>query len=628
MSKHHSAGPARESNRNLRAKAYNRSKNRRPPNERPRDVRGTTLRLLGLLQPFWPAVLLVLVTAVLGTFVTVFGPMLLGDAVDAIQAQVEVKLSGGTMNFGKIGRILLLLAGLFGMSAVFSYVQAYTMAGVTQKVVCAMREQVNEKLSRLPLRYFDGHSKGDILSRIMNDIDNVSNTLQNNLTHILSSLVMLISVMGMMFYVSWRMTLIAISVLPACLVVTFVISRYSRRYFRRQWDHMGELNGHIEEMYTGHNIVKVFGHEQNAIEEFDEINDELYRVSRKAQFISGTIMPLLGFINNISYVLICVAGGSYVLSGSISLGDVTSFIMYSKMFTQPIADLGNIANNIQSSLASAERVFRLLDEEEEVPEQPLHTIEKARGEVGEVRFEHVGFQYLPEKPLIQDLNLEAKPGQLVAIVGPTGAGKTTLVNLLMRFYDVDSGRITVDGADIRELSRENLRHLFGMVLQDTWLFEGTIYDNIAYGRPGATREEVEAAARMARVTHFIHTLPDGYDTVLEEEGMNLSQGQRQLLTIARAILADPAILILDEATSSVDTRTEVLIQKAMQELMQNRTCFVIAHRLSTIRTADLILAMNHGRIVEMGQHAGLLEQGGFYAELYNSQFAGMAHPAS
>lgn len=493
MSKHHSAGQGKDTRRNLRAKDYNRSKNRRPPNERPRDVRGTTLRLLGLLKPFWPAVLLVLVTAVLGTFVTVFGPMLLGDAVDAIQAQVEVKLAGGTMDFGKIGRILLLLAGLFGMSAVFSYVQAYTMAGITQKVVCAMREQVNEKLSRLPLRYFDGHSKGDILSRIMNDIDNVSNTLQNNLTQILSSLVMLISVMGMMFYVSWRMTLIAISVLPACLVVTFVISRYSRRYFRRQWDHMGELNGHIEEMYTGHNIVKVFGHEQNAIAEFDEINDELYRVSRKAQFISGTIMPLLGFINNISYVLICVAGGSYVLSGSISLGDVTSFIMYSKMFTQPIADLGNIANNIQSSLASAERVFRLLDEEEEILEQPLHTIEKARGEV---RFEHVDFQYLPEKPLIQDLNLAAKPGQLVAIVGPTGAGKTTLVNLLMRFYDVDGGRITVDGADIRELSRENLRRLFGMVLQDTWLFEGTIYDNIAYGRPGATREEVEAAAHM------------------------------------------------------------------------------------------------------------------------------------
>lgn len=624
MSKKHAAGQGKEGKRLLRARAYQRSKNSRPPNERPSDLRGTTARLVALLKPFWPAVLLVLLTAMLSTFVSVFGPILLGDVVDAIQTQVQIKLAGGVMQFGEIGRILLTLAGLFGMSAILSYVQAYTMAGVTQKVVCAMREQVNEKLSCLPLRYFDGHSKGDILSRIMNDIDNVSNTLQNNLTQILSSTVMLFSVLGMMFYVSWRMTLIAISVLPACLIITFVVSRHSRRYFRRQWDHMGELNGHIEEMYTGHNIVKVFGHEQNAIDEFDDINDELYRVSRKAQFISGTIMPLLGFVSNISYVLICVAGGSYVLSGAISLGDVTSFIMYSKMFTQPIADLGNIANNIQSSLASAERVFRLLDEEEEVPEQALHTIEKARGDV---RFEQVDFQYVPEKPLIRNLNLHAMPGRLVAIVGPTGAGKTTLVNLLMRFYDVDGGRITVDGVDIRELPRENLRRLFGMVLQDTWLFEGTIYDNIAYGRPGAGRAEVEAAARMARVTHFIHTLPEGYDTLLEEEGVNLSQGQRQLLTIARAILADPAILILDEATSSVDTRTEVLIQKAMQELMHNRTCFVIAHRLSTIRTADLILAMNHGSIVEMGRHDELLERGGFYAELYNSQFAGMTRSA-
>ncbi|HIT53967.1 MAG TPA: ABC transporter ATP-binding protein [Candidatus Fimivicinus intestinavium] len=619
MSKNRPAGQGRESSRRLRAKDYNRSRNRRPPNERPRDLRGTALRLAALLKPFWPSMLLVVLTAMLSTVVTVFGPMLLGDAVDAIQEQVEVKLAGGAMDFGEIGRILLMLAGLFGMSSLLSYVQAYTMAGVTQKVVCSMREQVNSKLSRLPLRYFDGHTKGDILSRIMNDIDNVSNTLQNNLTQILTSTVMLVSVLGMMFYVSWRMTLIAVSVLPACLIVTLLISRRSRRYFRRQWDHMGELNGHIEEMYTGHNIVKVFGHEKNAIEEFDDINDELYLVSRRAQFISGTIMPLLSFINNIGYILICVAGGSYVLSGTISLGDITSFIMYSKMFTQPIADLGNIANNIQSSLASAERVFRLLDEEEEPPEQVRHTIEKAKGDV---RFEHVDFQYLPEKPLIRDLNLEAKPGQLVAIVGPTGAGKTTLVNLLMRFYDVNAGRITIDGCDIRELSRENLRHLFGMVLQDTWLFEGSIYENIAYGRPDAIREEVEAAARLARVTHFIHTLPDGYDTRLEEDGLNLSQGQRQLLTIARAILADPAILILDEATSSVDTRTEVLIQKAMQELMHNRTCFVIAHRLSTIRTADVILAMNHGKIVEVGRHEELMERGGFYAELYNSQFAG------
>lgn len=589
------------------------------PTEKPKNFKGSIIRLLSLLKPFWPAVLLVVLTAVCATVLSVIGPTFLGYTVDAIQKQVQVKLAGGIMDFKEIAKFLLIMFAIYLISALFTYVQAYTMAGVSQKVVCSMREQVNYKLSKLPLRYFDSNSKGDILSRIMNDIDNISNTLQNNLTQTITSVITFFSVLAMMIYVSPTMTLIAVSVLPACLVVALLVSRRSKRYFRQQWDRMGQLNGHIEEMYTGHKIVKVFGHEQKAINEFDDINEELYTVSRKAQFISGIIMPLLGFINNIGYVFICIFGGMFVVQGKLTLGSITTFITYSKLFTQPISDLGNIMNNIQSSLASAERVFSLLDEEEETEDTAKTVLESP---TGAVEFKNVDFRYLPNKPLIHDWNLKVEPGQLVAIVGPTGAGKTTIVNLLMRFYDVDRGSILIDGIDLRDLSRENLRSTFGMVLQDTWLFEGTIYENIIYGKDDATPEEVYAAAKAAYADQFIHTLSDGYDTVLEEEGSNLSQGQRQLLTIARAILADPTILILDEATSSVDTRTEVLIQNAMQSLMSGRTNFVIAHRLSTIRNADVILAMADGKIVESGTHNELLAKNGFYADLYNSQFAG------
>lgn len=600
-------------------KEFSEDNDKLKPTEKPKNLKGSLLRLLGLLRPFWKGVTLVVLTAVCATGMSVVGPTVLGYAVDAIQTQVKVKLAGGITDFSEVLKYLLLLLAIYLISALFTYVQAYTMAGVSQKVVCSMREQVNAKLSKLPLRYFDANSKGDILSRIMNDIDNISNTLQHNLTQTITSAVTFFSVLGMMIYVSPTMTLIAVSVLPFCLAVAVLVSRRSKRYFRQQWDRMGELNGHIEEMYTGHKIVKVFGHEAKAISEFDNVNEELYKVSRKAQFISGIIMPLLSFINNIGYVLICIVGGLFVVGGKLTLGSITTFITYSKMFTQPIADMGNIMNNIQSSLASAERVFSLLDEEEETEDTTNKTLENP---TGAVEFKNVDFRYTPNKPLIRNWNLKVEPGQLVAIVGPTGAGKTTIVNLLMRFYDIDKGQILIDGIDLRDLSRDNLRSAFGMVLQDAWLFEGTIYENLAYGKPGATKEEIEEAAAAAHADHFIHTLADGYDTMLEEEGSNLSQGQRQLLTIARAILADPTILILDEATSSVDTRTEMLIQGAMQSLMDGRTSFVIAHRLSTIRNADIILAMADGHIVETGTHDELLAKNGFYADLYNSQFAG------
>lgn len=582
------------------------------------DVKGTLKRLLGILFRHKFLMPVVIVSCVVSALLSVMGPMYLGEIIDAIQVQVTAKLAGQAMDFTGILRILLTVLIVYTCSALAMFLQQYIMAGVSQNVARELRGQVNEKLSRLPLKYFDSNSKGDILSRITNDMDNISNTLQNNLVQLLTSVSTLIGVFCMMLYVSTRMTLVSVSVIPLCMVVTFVIARRSERYFRRQWDTLGELNGHIEEMYTGHKIVKAFDREDTAVEEFDEINDELFEVSRKAQFMSGTIGPLMGFINNLGYSVICILGGLFYLGGSISIGKITSFIAYSKLLTQPIQDIGNLMNNLQSSIASAERVFRILDEEDEPDDSELAP-RLGKGP-GRVCFEHVRFSYRKDKPLIEDLNMIVEPGQLVAIVGPTGAGKTTLVNLLMRFYDVDGGRITVDGVDIRDVPRENLRAMFGMVLQDAWLFKGSIRDNIAYGRAGATQEELLAAARTSRVDHIIDTLPDGYDSPVEEEGANLSQGERQLTTIARAVLADPKILILDEATSSVDTRTELLIQKGMKELMASRTSFVIAHRLSTIQEADMILVMRHGAIVEHGKHGELLEQGGFYAQLYQSQF--------
>lgn len=599
-------------------RAFSREAGNRPPGEKPTSSIQTAGKLLKLLANHKLPVIIALLGGIAATILNIIGPLLLGDSVDAIQQQIQVRLSGQQIDMSAIGRTLIILLAVYVGSAIFTFVQNYTMAGITQTVVRDMREKINQKISKLPLKYFDSNTKGEILSRIMNDIDNISNTLQNNFTQIVTSSATLVGVLAMMIYVSWEMTLITLSVIPACLIVALFIAKRSRKYFRAQWERTGELNGHIEEMYNGHNIVKVFGHEKEAIDEFNEINEELYTAGRKAQFISGTIMPLLNFINNIGYVMICVAGGVYVYNRLITLGDVTSFITYSKMFTQPISDLGNIANNIQSSLASAERVFLLLEQEDEPEETAEYDLTSPKGEIS---FENVEFSYLPDKPLIRDFNLHVKPGQLIAIVGPTGAGKTTIVNLLMRFYDVNSGSIKVDGIDIRKLSRSQLRKTFGMVLQDTWLFKGTVRDNIAYGNMDASEEDIKNAAVSAKASSFISTYADGYNMALEEDGTNISQGQRQLLTIARAVLANPAVLILDEATSSVDTRTELLIQDAMEELMKNKTSFVIAHRLSTIRKADMILVMNDGQIVETGRHQELLEKGGFYSELYKSQFA-------
>ncbi len=494
------------------------------------------------------------------------------------------------------------------------------MAGVAQRTMYRLRREVDEKISRLPLKYFDSRTHGEIMSRAVNDMDNLSTTLQQSITQLITSVVTLLGVIVLMLTISPLLSLIVVLTLPLSLFVTVGIAKRSQNYFRRQQRALGELNGHVEEMYTGHKIVKAFGREGQSVAEFNERNEQLYNAGWRAQFVSGIIMPLMRFIGNIGYVFVAVVGGIMVTRGAIAIGDVQAFIQYAQQFTQPIIQLANFANVIQSAMASAERIFELLDEQEEVPEAAdAKVIEHPDGEV---KFEHVKFGYSPDNILMEDMNIDVQPGQMIAIVGPTGAGKTTLVNLLMRFYDVNSGRILVDGVEIREIKRGALRRTFGMVLQDTWLFNGTIHDNIAYGREGATEEEIIRAAKAANANHFIRTLPGGYNTVLNEDATNISQGQRQLLTIARAFLANPEILILDEATSSVDTRTEMQIQKAMAGLMKGRTSFVIAHRLSTIRDADLILVMNHGTIVEKGTHEELLAKNGFYADLYNSQFTG------
>jgi ATP-binding cassette subfamily B protein len=503
------------------------------------------------------------------------------------------------------------------------------MAGISQKTVYKLRQDVDKKLTRLPLKFFDQTPRGDILSRITNDMDNIAMTLQQSLTQLITSLTTILGILIMMLTISPLLTLISVITLPIAMGLTMLIAKFSQKNFSEQWASTGRLNGQIEEMYTGHNIVKLYNHQEDAKEDFRKENEKLYKSSFRAQFISGIVMPAMNFINNCNYVIICVLGGIRIINGTMSLGDVTAFISYSKQFTMPIAQTASILNTMQSTIASAERVFELLDEQEEIPDSrdavPLLK------STGHIRFNNVSFRYSPDVELIEDMNLEVQPGQMVAIVGPTGAGKTTLVNLLMRFYEIGSGSIEVDGVDIRNMTRENLRSCFGMVLQDTWLFNGSIRDNIAYGatskRTGSTEdnaivssEDILAASRAAYVHHFVKTLPEGYDTILSDEAPTISQGQKQLLTIARAFLADPSILILDEATSSVDTRTEILIQKAMAKLMKGRTSFVIAHRLSTIRDADIILVMKHGRIVEQGTHTSLLEANGFYADLYNSQF--------
>jgi ATP-binding cassette, subfamily B, multidrug efflux pump len=606
------------------------------PVEKAKDFSGTLKRLLSYFLPEKIRMLIVLGAAILGSIFNIIGPKILGLATTKLFNNliasyiVQVRNTAFPLHpspvpgieFGYIGKIILILIGLYIVSAIFIFIQQYLMAGVAQRTIYKLRKEVDEKLSRLPLKYFDGRTHGEILSRAVNDMDNISSTLSQSVTQLITSTVTIVGVLVMMLSISFVLTLIVLLTLPLSIFIVIGIAKRSQDYFRKQQKSLGDLNGHVEEMYSGHKIVKAFGHENKAINEFTNLNEKLYDAGWKAQYVSGIIMPLMRFVGNIGYVLTAVTGGIMVTQGTISLGDVQAFIQYSNQFTMPITQLANIANVIQSAIASAERVFELLDEEEQVKETENPPIIK--DPKGSVEFKHVRFGYSKDKILISDMNIKVKPGQMIAIVGPTGAGKTTLVNLLMRFYEVESGKILVDNVNITQLKRADLRRMFGMVLQDTWLFHGTLRDNIAYGKDLASEEEIIRASKAAYADHFIRTLPDGYKMVLNEDATNISQGQKQLLTIARAFLADPEILILDEATSSVDTRTEMLIQKAMSELMKGRTNFVIAHRLSTIRDADLILVMNHGSIIEQGTHKELLAANGFYADLYNSQFRGHA----
>ncbi|MBX3313016.1 MAG: ABC transporter ATP-binding protein [Actinobacteria bacterium] len=585
------------------------------PAEKAHDARGSMRRLLRTMGAERRGGIAVLVLTVAGVGLSVLGPRLLGKATDTVVSGV---ISGQGVDFGRLRYYLGIAAVLYVLSAAFSFTQSWVLAGVVQRSMERLRNDVEAKLNRLPLRYIDTTPRGDLLSRVTNDIDNLAQSLQQTLSQLLTSTLTLLGVLIMMFTISVELALVAALMIPASVFVTKFIAARSKKRFIAQWTHTGLLNAQVEEAFTGHNLVKVFGQTEAVERRFDEENEKLFRASFGAQFIAGIIPPAMMFLGNLNYVAIAVVGGLRVSSGQMSIGDIQAFIQYSRQFTQPLTQVASMANVLQSGIASAERVFELLDVEEESPE-PEATVD-APPTRGRVEFEHVSFSYLPDRPLITDLSLLAEPGETVAIVGPTGAGKTTLVNLIMRFYELDEGRITLDGRDIAAMSRHELRSQIGMVLQDTWLFEGTIRDNIAFGRPTATEDEILEAARATYVDRFVHSLPDGYDTIVDDEGGSVSAGEKQLLTIARAFLADPAILILDEATSSVDTRTEVLIQHAMAALRSQRTSFVIAHRLSTIRDADTILVMQDGQIVEQGDHVELLRRGGAYADLYNAQF--------
>ena len=589
------------------------------PGEKARDFKGTMKKLMAYLALYKIPLLFVGIFAVGSTIFNIVGPKILGRATTEIFNGLVGKISGGAgIDFDKIGRILLLLLGLYVCSALFSFIQGYLMTGVSQKLTYRMRKEISEKIHRLPMNYFDRQPHGEILSRITNDVDTLSQSLNQSATQLITSVTTIIGVLVMMLSISPLMTLIALLILPVSVGLISVIVKHSQKYFKNQQEYLGHVNGQVEEVYGGHNIVKVFNKEADVIAQFDRDNDILYESAWKSQFLSGMMMPIMQFVGNLGYVAVVILGGWLAIKDVIEVGDIQSFIQYVRNFTQPIQQVAQVANMLQSTAAASERVFEFLEEEEE--DQTVPDAVSIQGLEGRVEFDHVRFGYNKDHTIIHDFSAKVEPGQKIAIVGPTGAGKTTMVKLVMRFYDVNAGSIKVDGHDIRDFNRSELRELFGMVLQDTWLFKGSIEDNIRYGKLNATHEEVEEAAKAAYVHRFVQTLPGGYDMELNEEANNVSQGQKQLLTIARAILADPRILILDEATSSVDTRTEVRIQKAMDNLMRGRTSFIIAHRLSTIRDADLILVMKDGDIIEQGNHEELLAQGGFYAELYNSQF--------
>ena len=587
--------------------------------EKAKDFKGTMKKLLKYIGRYKIAIVFVMIFAVGSTVFNIVGPKILGKATTEIFTGLVGKVSGGKgIDFGKIGVILLTLMGLYVISALFSLVQGFIMTGVTQKLTYRMRKEISEKINRMPMNYFDTRTHGEVLSRITNDVDTLSQSLNQSVTQMITSVTMLIGVLIMMLSISPLMTLVALLILPLSVFLISIIVKHSQRYFRNQQEYLGHVNGQVEEVYSGHNIVKVFNKEEDVLKEFNKMNDTLYQSAWKSQFFSGMMMPIMQFVGNLGYVGVTILGGYLAIKQTIEVGDIQSFIQYVRSFTQPNQQVAQVANMLQATAAASERVFEFLEEEEE--EQFAEHPVSVEGLKGNVEFRHVKFGYHPDNIIIKDFSTNVTEGQKIAIVGPTGAGKTTLIKLLMRFYDVNEGEILVDGHNVKDFNRSELRHMFGMVLQDTWLFNGSIRDNIRYGKLDATDEEIIEAAKAAHAHHFIQTLPSGYDMELNEEASNVSQGQKQLLTIARAILADPKILILDEATSSVDTRTEVLIQKAMDNLMKGRTSFIIAHRLSTIRDADQILVLKDGDIVEQGKHEELLEKGGFYADLYNSQF--------
>jgi ATP-binding cassette subfamily B protein len=589
--------------------------------EKPKSFKKAMGTFLKYLSPYRPALIVVLIFAIASTVFSIIGPKLLGNAVTRLFLGIVAKAThvpGAGIDFDYIGRICLILLGLYVASFIFSYLQGYIMSGIAMKITYNFRKNISEKIKRMPLKYFDTKTHGEVLSRVTNDVDTISTSLAQNLSQIVTSVTTIIGVLIMMLTISWGMTLIAVLMLPVSFALISMVIKASQKYFKQQQVYLGHVDGHVEEMYSGHIVIKAFNGEEKSIQTFDKLNEELYVVGWKSQFLSGLMMPIVTFVGNLSYVGVCILGGYLAIQGTIGVGDIVAFVQYVRSFTMPITQVANIANVLQSTAAAAERVFEFLDEPEEIPD-PVDAV-TLKEVKGNVVFKDVSFGYNPDRVIIHDFSADIKPGQKVALVGPTGAGKTTLVKLLMRFYDINSGSITIDGVDIRKFKRSELRSMFGMVLQDTWLFNGTIRDNIRYGDLNATDDEVVAAAKTANVDHFVRTLPHSYDLELNEESSNISQGQKQLLTIARAFLADPKILILDEATSSVDTRTEVLIQKAMVDLMKGRTSFVIAHRLSTIRDADVILVIKDGDIVEQGKHEELLAKGGFYAQLYKSQF--------